>query len=186
MTWLRSLSNGRRDARIVVLVVLLQLVFSGLCVGDQYQWSPLSVCEDAAWMVARLPFIVSYCSLADEDYVELWVVRNLQVATTPIPDLYELVASAERLYRSDRAFSSDEFPVPREQWTFHDESDDVNRIAVGVDLAYVYVYVGGGSFRCLAQLLGLPCVVEVETIRLPDRVLGEIAARWGITCHTTL
>jgi hypothetical protein len=181
----RAFSIGVHGSRIVLLVVLLVGAFAGLCTGDQYQWIPLSVSGEASDTIAKLPFLVTYCSLADEDFIELWVVRNLQIAATPAPDLCELIVSGERLYRSDRAFSSDKFPVSEDQWTFH-ESEGDNWFTMGVDLAYVYIYVGGGSFRCLAQVLGLPCIVEVETIRLPGQVLSEVATRFGARRQTSL
>ena len=185
MTRSSSLSRGTPSARIAVLAVLLQLAFAGHCVGDQHQWNPFLVCREAAETIAARPLLVSYCSLADEDYVEFLAARSQRIVATPSPELYELIVSGERLYRSDCAFSSGEFPVSKEQWTFHEETEGAHWFSLGVDLAYVYVQVAGGTFRCLAQLLDLPCVVAVETIRLPDHVLDEVVARHGIKCLLT-
>jgi hypothetical protein len=182
MTLPNHLSSGTRVGCIILLVVFLVPVFAGLCSGDQLQWNPFSVCRDAARVITRLPILVSFCSLADEDYVELWLVRDLHAAATSTSGLYEIIVSAERLYRSDCAFSSEDFPVPEEQWSYH-KTEGFIWSAVGVDLAYVYVYVGGRSFQCLGQVLGLSCTVEVDTIRLPDPVMAEIAARLGTTCR---
>ncbi len=152
--------------------------------ADQLQWTPLSVSNQAADAIAKLPFLVSYCSLADEDFVELWVVRNLQTVATSAPGLVELIVSGERLYRSDRAFPFSEFPVAGDRWTFH-ETKEGNWFSTGIDFAYVYVYDGTGAFRCLAQVLGQPCDVEVETIRLPDSIMNDISIWLMPWCFTT-
>ncbi len=134
-------------------------------------------------MIARQPLLVSFCSQADEDHVELWLIRDLRAVATPAPRLYEVIVSAERLFRSDPAFSSEELPISEEFWVFH-ETEHPNWFAAGIDLAYVYVYVGGGSFQCLAQVLGLACVVGVETIHLPDYVMKDVAV-WREAKHYT-
>jgi len=168
---------------MALLAVILVLGSAASGLGDQLQWNPLPACRDAAKVIAKQPLLVSFCSQADEDYVELWLVRSLEAVATSAPSLYEVVVSVERLYRSDRAFSSEDFPVPEEQWGFH-EAHDPGWFAVGIDLAYVYVYEGGTSFRCAAQLLGLPCVVGVDAICLPDHVLEEAAVWRQAKRHT--
>jgi hypothetical protein len=177
MTRSRTQHCGLRVHRIALFASLLALSVAASCFGDQLQWTPLSVCRDAAKMIARQPLLLSYCSQADEDYVELWLVRDLEVVATPAPRLHEVTVIAKRLYRSDRAFSSEDFPVSEEQWVFS-KAEDPRRFVVGIDLAYVYLYVGGGSFQCLAQVLGLPCVVGVDAIPLPDHVLENAVAQW--------
>jgi len=174
MMKLSHIAGGTQVGLVLLLVAVLELAFAGHCLGDQLQWNPLPVCRDAAKVIARQPLLVSFCSQADEDYVELWLVRGLEAVTTSAPSLYEVVLSVKRLYRSDRAFSSEDFPVPEEQWGFH-EAHDPGWFAVGIDLAYVYVYEGGTSFRCVARVLGLPCAVGVDAICLPDHVLKEAA-----------
>jgi len=183
MTRSRIQRRGLRVHRIALFAALFVLGVAASCFGDQLQWTPLSVCRDAAKMIVRQPLLVSFCSQADEDYVELWLVRDLKATATPAPGLHEVVVSAECLYRSDRAFSSEELPVSEEQWVFH-KAEDPRRSVVGIDLAYVYIYVGGGSFRCLAQVLGLACVVGVESIHLPDQVMEEVAACREAKRHT--
>jgi len=131
------------------------------------------------------PLLLTFCSQADEDYVELWLVRNLRVAATSAPNLHEVTVTARRLYTSDRAFSSDDFPVPEENWTFH-EAEGPRYVVAGIDLAYVYVHGASGAFHCLAKALGLPCEVGVETIRLPNRVMDDISERRGARFHTEL
>jgi len=131
------------------------------------------------------PLLLSFCSQADEDYVELWLVRNLRVAATSAPNLHEVTVTARRLYTSDRAFSSDDFPVSKEDWTFH-VAEEPPYVVAGIDLAYVYVHGANGAFHCLAKALGLPCEVGVETIRLPNHVMDDISERRGARRDTAL
>jgi len=98
------------------------------------------------------------------------------LVTTSVRGLYELIVSGRRRYQSDDAYASDEFPVLAEQWTFH-KVKRVDEFAVGIDLAYVYIHMGGGSFRCLGKLLGLDCVVGVETIHLPYHIVEHTPRR---------
>jgi len=170
--------------RIAILASFLVLGIAVSCLGDQLQWNPLDVCRDAAQLIGRSSLLVSFCSLADRDHVELWLVSDAETVTTSARGLYELIVSGRRRYQSDDAYASDEFPVLAEQWTFHkvkrvDEFavgiDD--EFAVGIDLAYVYIHMGGGSFRCLGKLLGLDCVVGVETIHLPYHIVEHTPRR---------
>jgi hypothetical protein len=182
MVQFECVSNTVRVSRILLLASVLGLVFAGCCLGDQLQWNPLAICRDAAAAIAAQPLLVSFCSQADEDHVELWLVRDLHVTLTSAPRLYELVATMVRLYTSDRAFSSEELPVPDEEWAFH-EAEDPRCLVAGLDLAYVYVYAGSGSFLCLGEMLGLPCTVGVHAIRLPDLVVEAVEARWQPKQH---
>jgi len=162
--------------RASLLAVLLILVLALSCTGDQLQWAPLSVCRAAAKVISRPSLLVSYCSQAEKDGIELWFVTDLSVAATPFGDLFELVITVTPRYRSDRAYSSAEFPITQGRWSFH-EVETAAPYPVGVDLAYVYVHLGGGSFRCLATILGLDCLVAVETLRLPEYVMDGLATR---------
>jgi len=168
---------------MALLAVVLVLGFAGSSLGDQLQWNPLSVCRDAAKVIARHPLLASFCSQADEDHIGLWLVRDLEVLATPVPDLHEVLVSAELLCRSDRAYSSEEMPLAEEQQVFQ-KARNASSFAMGIDLAYVYIYVGGGSFRCLGKVLGLDCVVGVETIHLSRHVLEAIVASSKAKHHT--
>jgi len=181
MMQLRRYVIGARACCAVLLVVLIVVTCAGLCKGDQLQWNTLSICRDAAETIARLPVLVSFCSLADEDYVEVWLLRGLHATETPTSGLYEITVSAKGRYRSDRPFSAGDFPVPEEQWHLH-EAETHDGYATAIDLAYVYVYIGGRSFRCLGHVLGLPCIVKVETIQLPNHVMAELASGLGPWC----
>jgi len=174
MTRLGHIEDRMRGRRIVLIVLPLVLALAGSCVADQLQWAPLPVCQAAAKALSRQPFLVSFCSQAEEDNIELWTVTHLAIEATPFPNLFEIIVTGTVLYRSDRSHSSAEFPVPKEQWTFHD-IENARRCSFGIDLAYVYVHLGSGSFRCLAKLLGMDCLVAVETLRLPDDVMEKLA-----------
>jgi hypothetical protein len=124
-------------------------------------------------VLARQPLLVSYCSLANEDYVELWWMSRAWIVATPTDGLFEVRVLAKRLYRSPRAFSAAEFPLPPAQWGCG--APRVSGWAVGgVDLAYLYVHTEAFSFRCLGKLLGLECLVELETITVPDAIMGSL------------
>jgi len=159
-----------------LLAVLMAFVLALPCTGDQLQWAPLSVCRAAAKVISRPSLLVSYCSQAEKDGVELWSITDLSVAATPCGGLYELNVTAIPRYRSDRAYSSAEFPITEWCWSFH-EIETGAPYRVGVDLAYVYIHLGGGSFRCLATVLGLDCIVAVETLHLPEYVMNGLATR---------
>jgi hypothetical protein len=109
----------------------------------------------------------------NEDYVELWLVRGAYVVGTPAEGLFEVVVLAKRLYRSRKAFSSGEFPVAADHWSFNKVRDSGWFVA-GIDLAYAYVYTGDSSFHCLGKVLELECLIRVETINLPEDVMEKI------------
>ena len=120
--------------------------------------------------------MISYCSQADADYVEVWLVRGAYVVETSAEDLFEVFVLAKRLYKSQQIFSSVEFPVRADQWHFND-THDFGWVVEGIDLAYTYIYTGSGSFQCLGKVLELDCHVGVETISLPDDVMGKLMPR---------
>ncbi|MEW5825527.1 MAG: hypothetical protein AB1778_01740 [Candidatus Bipolaricaulota bacterium] len=161
--------------RMALFGCLIVAVLTGSCLGDQLQWNSLSVCEAAASSLTAPSLIVSFCSRADRDEVQLWQVSGAQIAATSAPGLFELIVSASVLYTSDSTYSAADFPVPDELWTFHPVQEE-GAFTVGIDLAYVYVWIGGRSFRCLGRLLGLDCSVGVATLRLPPSVVEQSIA----------
>lgn len=169
---------GKRAAicRIAILVVSLVIVGSSTCLADQLQWNAFSICEEATRVIGRQSLLVSYCSQMNEDYVELWLVRGAYVVDTPAEGLFEVLVLAKRLYRSRKAFSSGEFPVAANHWNFN-EVRDSGWFVAGIDLAYAYVYTGDSFFQCLGKVLGLECLIEVETIALPSDVMEKLAPR---------
>lgn len=164
-----------RPTRVLILVMLLAVVVAPSCLGDQLQWNNLAVCEKAAQAIGRRALLISYCSQADEDLVQLWLVRDLKIAATPIAGLYEVIVSVRCLYRSIRPYSSEELPLSDDQWTLS-KAGDGGWHTEGIDLAYVYIHIGGSSFHCLGKTLKLDCMVAVESITVPDDVMEELAA----------
>lgn len=162
--------------RIIILVVSLATIGSWPCLADQLQWNALSVCEEAAQAIGRGSLLISYCSQANEDYVELWLVRGAYVVDTPAEGLFEVLVLAKRLYKSQSAFSAGQFPVSVDQWGFN-EVHDFGWFVEGIDLAYVYIHTGGSSFHCLGMVLELECLVGVETITLPGDVMEKVMLR---------
>jgi hypothetical protein len=162
-------------ARINIVAASLAAIAALSCLGDQLQWNAPGVCEQAVQAIGRQSLLISYCSQASEDRVELWLVRGLRIIDTPIQGLFEVLVLAKCLYRSQRAFSAGEFPVSDDQWTF-DRVCDPGWFIEGIDLAYVYLHAGGSSFQCLGKVLELECRVGVETMVLPDDVMEKIGA----------
>ena len=78
----------KRMCWVPLLSVLLVFGIAVCCVGDQLQWNPLSVCVDAAERLAEATLWVSYCSLADGDFVELWLLRGFEILSTQATDLF--------------------------------------------------------------------------------------------------
>lgn len=161
---------------MLALVVSLVAAGSSICVADQLQWNGLGVCEEAVQVIEQQSLLVSYCSLASVDHVELWLVRRAYIVRTPAEGLFEVLVLAKRLYKSQKAFSSTEFPVPADQWSFY-QVRDRGWIVERIDLAYMYTYAADSSFECLGKLLGLECLVGVETISLPGNVMERASHR---------
>jgi len=115
--------KGATICRTIILVVSLATIGSSTCLGDQLQWNALSACEEAVQAIGRESLLISYCSQANEDYIELWLVRGAYVIHTPAEGLFEVLVVAKRLYKSQKAFSSGEFPVSTDQWCFNEVRD---------------------------------------------------------------
>ncbi len=171
-----NVTNGALIWRISILVLLLATISSATCLADQLQWNSLGACKDAVQAIGRQSLLISYCSQANEDYVELWFVQGAYVVHTPAEGLFEVIVLAKRLYKSQKAFSSAVFPVGANDWRFN-EVRDSGWFAEGIDLAYVYIHAGDTSFQCLGKVLQLDCLVGVETITLPSDVMEEITPR---------
>lgn len=177
--------KGATICRIIILVVSLATIGSSTCLADQLQWNALSACEEAVQAIGRESLLISYCSQANEDYVELWLVRGAYVIHTPAEGLFEVLVVAKRLYKSQKAFSSGEFPVSADQWGFN-EVRDSGWFVEGIDLAYTYIHTGDSSFHCLGNVLGLECLVGVETISLPGYVMEKMTPRRSRGHHISL
>lgn len=177
--------KGATICRIIILVLLLAAIGSSTCLADQLQWNALTACKEAVQAIGRDSLLTSYCSQANEDYVELWLVRSAYVVHTPAEGLFEVLVLAKRLYKSQKAFSSGEFPVSADQWGFN-EVRDSGWFVEGIDLAYVYIHTGDSSFQCLGRVLELECLVGVEMISLPGNVMGKMTPRKSPDHHVSL
>jgi len=114
--------------------------------------------------------------LADNEHVEVWLVKKVGVANTPTKGLFEVSIFGKRLYKSKKAFSSGEYREPVDYIEFKDERHS-GWFVEGIDLAYVYIHTGDNSFRCLGKVLELECLVELETMNFPDDLMKKITDR---------
>ncbi len=162
--------------RISILIVPLVLIGSLACLADQLQWNSRGVCERAVSVIRPESILISYCSLADNEHVEVWLVKRVDVANTPTEGLFEVFIFGERLYKSKKALSSGEYREPVDYMEFKDERHS-GWFVEGIDLAYVYIHTGDNSFRCLGKVLELECLVELETMKLPDDLVKKITDR---------
>ena len=162
--------------RSILLVVFLAAIGSTACLADQLQWNPLADCIEATRALVQESWVISYCSLADADTVEVWLIRSICIADTSAEGLFETKVLAKCLYQSQECLAAHEFPLPEDRWQFERDTDS-NWGYTGIDLAYTYVYTQDGSFQCLGKALELPCQIGVETIRLPDELMEAMQRR---------
>lgn len=162
--------------RITILIVSLVLIGSLTCLADQLQWNSRGICERAVRLIRPESILISYCSLADNEHVEVWLVKGADVVNTPIEGLFEVLISAKRLYKSKTAFSSGEYREPIDYIEYRSEGQ-FGSFVEGIDLAYVYIHTGDNSFRCLGKALELECLVELETMSFPDNLMKKTTDR---------
>lgn len=144
--------------------------------ADQLAWNELEVSERGAKAIRPESLLVSFCSLCDDEHVEVWRVKQVVVSATPTKGLYEVGVFGKRLRRSVKAFDAGEYAEPV-QYAACPPDEQSGWFLEGIDLAYVYVPSGGKSFRCLGRVLGLECDVKVEAISLPDEAMADDTGR---------
>ena len=145
----------------------LVLVCGLTSVADQLQWNSREICERAVVAVKQATWIVSYCSLCDDEPAEIWSVKGAIIAPTGVDGLYEVVVSGARLGRlAHRAAGSDLPGTPG-------DSGECAWISAGIDLAYTYVLADDGALRPLGRILGLPCRVGLESLDLPQDFIAQ-------------
>jgi len=169
-----------KACRIIVLAAFLAVASSSTSLADQLQWNASGVCEEAVQAIGSQSLLVSYCSQADEDYIELWLVSEAYTIGTPVEGLFEVIVRARPLHESRMLFSSKEFSVSDDCLAFR-EARDPRWFYGGIDLAYTYIHTGESTFQCLGRVLKLECLVRIETINLPDCVINgdqERKERW--------
>ncbi len=168
--------KGSDIVRSILLVLCLVAIGSFTCFADQLQWNDQTDSLRAVQALVEESWLISYCSQADTDNVQIWLIRGVYVADTSAEGLVEIRVLAKCLYQSQEDFAADEFPLSEDRWHFEQVNDSGWGI-LGIDLAYTYVYAGGSSFRCLGKALDLPCQVGVETISLPNELMKALASR---------
>jgi hypothetical protein len=170
------LGKGTGIVRSILLVILLTLIGSSVCFADQLQWNDQTASLRAVQALVQESWVISYCSQADSDIVQVWLIRGVTIADTSAEGLVEIRVLAKCLYQSQESFAADEFPLPEDRWNF-EQVDDSGWGITGIDLAYMYVTTQDGSFQCLGKALDLQCQIGVETITLPDALMETLEAR---------
>lgn len=167
--------RGVTKRQIAFLAVLLVLIGSIACFADQLQWNSRGVCKRAIRLIRPGSILISYCSLADNEHIEVWLVKEVDAINTPIEGLFEVFILGKRLYTSKKAFSSGEY---RESVDYieYKPVDQCECFYEAIDLAYVYIHAGTNSFQCLGKVLGLECLVEIEKIHLPDDLMEQLTS----------
>jgi len=158
---------------VLCSLVVVLAVATLSCLADQLAWNSRETCEVAAKKIKPNSILVSYCSLATSDHVEVWLVKRVVVATTSTEGFFEVNVFGRRLYKSKRTFREKQYlePVEYEAVT----GDESSRwFLEGIDLAYVYVPTGSGAFRCLAKVIKRDCDVNVDMIKLPPQLVDKI------------
>ena len=170
-------SGKRTDSfRGILLVIFLVVIGSSVCLADQLQWNDETASLRAVQALVQESWLISYCSQAYSDNVEVWLIRGVYVADTSAEGLSEIKVLAKCLYQSQESFAADEFPLPEDRWHF-EQVDDSGWGIAGIDLAYTYVYTQDSSFQCLGKALDLQCQIGVEIITLPDELMEALEAR---------
>ena len=139
--------------RKVAVGFLLVLTLGLLCTADQLQWNDRDTCEQAAQWIRETPVLMEFCSLCNAAPVDLWLVHGVDIRSTPSEGRFEVVITGWKVERSSG----------RAEWS-----------SQAVDLAYVYVPVGNDRFRCLGEVLGLPCWIKVSVLKPALPWVGSI------------
>ena len=155
----------------LLVALAWMLGITAACAADQLQWNDRSVCFRAATRLRGHSHVISYCSQAHTDNVELWVVRDLRIADTTATGLFELQVYAQCIYRSSQSIAPTELARSGVVSNLV-LSDDPAGFYAGVDLAYTYIHVGDGVFVCLGTALGLECTVRVPLIIVPHMLMS--------------
>ena len=157
--------------RLGQFVLCLVLVGAFMASADQLQWNSRAVCEQALSAIKRATWVVSYCSLCGNDVAEIWSVKGATIAPTSADGLYELVISGSCLYAFSLPVSA---PAVHGVNATSLEAHERYWLTTAIDLAYTYVRTEDGTLRPLGRILGLPCLVGLETMILPERHMRRV------------
>ena len=159
----------------ILLAIVLVVVTTMSCFADQLAWNSRGTCEKAAKSIELGSILLSYCSLCDSEHVEVWLVKGIRVTPTATQGLFEVNVFGIRLYTSKEAFREKQYSEPVEYAPVTGE-ESARWFATGIDLAYVYVPTGSGSFRCFGKVIKRECIINVDTISLPLQLLEQARA----------
>tara|TARA_R110002096_G_scaffold206192_9_gene392379 strand:- start:834 stop:1289 length:456 start_codon:yes stop_codon:yes gene_type:complete len=147
----------------LALCVVLGLLSTISTYADQLAYISKADAERAAEHIQDQQLIITYCSLCDNEPVELWHVQETKVAHTGYENYFEVIVKARRILTSARVFNSGEYTEPVElDYVGHPESALEE---LKLDLAYVYT-ASDGAWLCVGKLLEMDCEILVEKIRL--------------------
>jgi hypothetical protein len=154
----------------------LSLVFLAVAAqpvpADQYAYNSRSTCVQALEHLHEGAIVIAWCSLCDDERVEIWRVQMAFVAFTGDVAFYEVIIFAKKLYQS-KPFESGGHKEPVEYERLPDGEESL--AVTGVDLAYIYIAKSDGKFRVLAKELNLkPLECRVKKIRLPKALADEL------------
>ena len=164
--------RGGLMSKTIMLAIVLAAVMTVPCLADQLAWNSRNTCEEAAKSIGQGAILLSYCSLCDNEHIEVWLVREINITPTAAQGLFEVNVFAIRLYTSKEAFQENKYSEPVEyeavtgggpSWWF----------VTGIDLAYVYVPTSEGSFKALGKVINRECSIHVDTISLPRQLLEQ-------------
>lgn len=156
---------------------------AGLCAAlaaaaraDQLAVNAPAVCDEAVKKLPPGSVVVSYCSLADEERVEVWLVRSARKEAwqdhtgAARPGQARVTLTVDRLFRSKNKFNEGDYREPVEYEPAPATEAGRTNSEEQIDLAYVYVAGADGSYRCLGKVLEQDCEVAVERVTLPKEV----------------
>jgi len=170
--------KGGLMSKTIMLAIVLVVVMTVSCLADQLAWNSREICEEAAKSIEQGSILLSYCSLCNNEHIEVWLVKGIIVAPTATQGLFEVNVLGIRLYRSNEAFQENNYSEPVEYEAITAEGS-ARWFITGIDLAYVYVSTGEGSFRCLGKVIKRECSINLDTISLPHQVLEQVRREIG-------
>jgi len=164
--------KGSLLSKTIMLAIILVVVMTVSCLADQLAWNSRGTCEEAAKSIEQGSILLSYCSLCNNEHVEVWLVKGVIIAPTAAQGLFEVNILGIRLYRSSEALQENNYSEPV-QYEAVTAEGSARWFVTDIDLAYVYVPTGEGSFRCLGKVIKRECIINVDTISLSRQLFEQ-------------
>lgn len=117
-------------------------------------------------------YMVSYCSMCAQEYVEVWEVKEVVTVAILGTDFFQMNVFGQRILRSTKAILEEKYKEPIQYDPIPQNED--NWFLKGVDLAYVYIPSVDNYFRCVGKEFKLECDVHVEWIKIPKTVFNKM------------